>query len=70
MTEIPLCELALSCDNLLCDANGKPPSPVLVVYTRHSKGVCIKYGTTEIVEVSLLNLILLHHSSIYLYINM
>ncbi|XP_068617710.1 inositol polyphosphate-4-phosphatase type I A [Battus philenor] len=51
MTEIPLCELALSCDNLLCDAYGQPPSPLIVVYVRYSKVMCIKYGTTEIVEV-------------------
>ncbi|KPJ09092.1 Type I inositol-3,4-bisphosphate 4-phosphatase [Papilio machaon] len=50
MTEIPLCELSLSCDNLLCDAYGKPPSPLIVVYVRYSKEVCIKYGTTEVVE--------------------
>ncbi|CAK1588461.1 unnamed protein product [Parnassius mnemosyne] len=52
MTEIPLCELALSCDNLLCDSYGKPPSPLIVVYVKYSKEVCIKYGTTEIVETS------------------
>ncbi|XP_039764060.1 inositol polyphosphate-4-phosphatase type I A-like isoform X2 [Pararge aegeria] len=49
MNEVPLCELALSCDNLLCDTHGRPPSPVIVVYVKYSKGLCIKYGTTEIV---------------------
>ncbi|XP_050360803.1 inositol polyphosphate-4-phosphatase type I A [Nymphalis io] len=48
--EVPLCELALSCDNLLCDAHGRPPSPLIVVYVKYSKGLCVKYGTTEIVE--------------------
>lgn len=52
MNEVPLCELALSCDNLLCDAHGRPPSPLIVIYVKYSKGLCIKYGTTEIVEVS------------------
>ncbi|XP_045784070.1 inositol polyphosphate-4-phosphatase type I A [Maniola jurtina] len=50
MNEIPLCELALFCDNLLCDTHGRPPSPVVVIYVKYSKGLCIKYGTTEIVE--------------------
>ncbi|KOB70221.1 Type I inositol-3,4-bisphosphate 4-phosphatase [Operophtera brumata] len=30
--EVPLCELSLSCDNLLCDANGNPPSPFAAVF--------------------------------------
>ncbi|XP_045510028.1 inositol polyphosphate-4-phosphatase type I A [Colias croceus] len=50
MNEVPLCELALSCDNLLCDTYGRPPSPVIVIYVRYSKELCIKYGSTEIVE--------------------
>ncbi|XP_072930863.1 inositol polyphosphate-4-phosphatase type I A isoform X2 [Epargyreus clarus] len=50
MNEVPLCELAISCDNLLCDAHGKPPSPLIVLYVRYHKGFCVKYGTTEIVE--------------------
>lgn len=49
--EVPLCELALTCDNLLCDAHGRPPSPFIVIYVKYSKGLCIKYGTTEIIEV-------------------
>lgn len=49
--EVPLCELALTCDNLLCDAHGRPPSPFIVIYIKYSKGLCIKYGTTEIIEV-------------------
>lgn len=50
MNEVPLCELALSCDNLLCDAHGRPPSPLIVIYVKYDKGLCVRYGTTEIVE--------------------
>ncbi|CAF4748615.1 unnamed protein product [Pieris macdunnoughi] len=50
MNEVPLCELALSCDNLLCDAYGRPPTPVIVVYLGFSKDLCVKYGSTEIVD--------------------
>ncbi|XP_053624028.1 inositol polyphosphate-4-phosphatase type I A-like [Plodia interpunctella] len=49
MNEVPLCELALSCDNLLCDTHGRPPSPHIVVYIKF-KGLCVRYGNTEIVE--------------------
>lgn len=51
MNEIPLCELAVSCDNLMCDAYGRPPSPKVVVYVQNSKGKCIKYATTETIEM-------------------
>ncbi|KAG6444647.1 hypothetical protein O3G_MSEX003496 [Manduca sexta] len=50
MNEVPLCELALSCDNLLCDAHGRPPSPMAVLYVKNPKSQCIRYGTTEVVE--------------------
>ncbi|KAL4717549.1 hypothetical protein ACJJTC_000698 [Scirpophaga incertulas] len=50
MNEVPLCELALSCDNLLCDAHGRPPSPMIVVFVKFSKGLSIRYGTTEVIE--------------------
>ncbi|CAH1647474.1 unnamed protein product [Spodoptera littoralis] len=50
MNEVPLCELALSCDNLLCDTHGRPPSPLVIIYVKNDKGLCIKYGATEIVE--------------------
>ncbi|CAB3226200.1 unnamed protein product [Arctia plantaginis] len=50
MNEVPLCELALSCDNLLCDTHGRPPSPLIVIYVRYDKGLCVRYGATEIVE--------------------
>ncbi|KAM3968505.1 inositol polyphosphate-4-phosphatase type I A [Aphomia sociella] len=49
MNEVPLCELALSCDNLLCDAHGRPPSPLIVIFVKY-KGLCVRYGATEIVE--------------------
>ncbi|XP_060809526.1 inositol polyphosphate-4-phosphatase type I A [Amyelois transitella] len=49
MNEVPLCELALSCDNLLCDAYGRPPSPLIVVFVKF-KGLCVRYGATEVVE--------------------
>lgn len=51
MNEVPLCELALSCDNLLCDAHGRPPSPLIVIYVKFDKGLCVRYGATEVVEV-------------------
>jgi hypothetical protein len=51
-TEIPVCESAISCDNLVCDAHGKPPNPSIVVQVRMSQnGGWIKYGRTEVVEV-------------------
>ncbi|KAL0902147.1 hypothetical protein ABMA27_000089 [Loxostege sticticalis] len=50
MNEVPLCELALSCDNLLCDAHGRPPSPMIVIYVRYPKGLSVRYGATETVE--------------------
>ncbi|KAF4518624.1 hypothetical protein B566_EDAN005949, partial [Ephemera danica] len=30
--EAPLCELSLSCDNLLCDGHGRPPNPLLALH--------------------------------------
>lgn len=54
MNEVPLCELALSCDNLLCDAHGRPPSPLVVIYVRFSKHLSVRYGSTETVEVLIL----------------
>ncbi|XP_048488558.1 inositol polyphosphate-4-phosphatase type I A-like [Plutella xylostella] len=50
MNEIPLCELALSCDNLLCDSHGRPPSPMIAVNITFAKGLCVRYGNTEIVD--------------------
>jgi inositol polyphosphate-4-phosphatase len=50
--EIPICESALSCDNLLCDGHGRPPNPTIVIQvtTPHCPG-WIKYGRTEVIEV-------------------
>ncbi|XP_015438235.1 PREDICTED: type I inositol 3,4-bisphosphate 4-phosphatase [Dufourea novaeangliae] len=51
--EIPMCEVSLACDNLLCDGHGRPPNPVLEidVQSRGSK-MWIKYARTEVVERS------------------
>lgn len=71
MNEVPLCELALSCDNLLCDAYGRPPSPLIVIYVKYSKGLCVKYGTTEIVEVSIkfvIKLSYIYKNNVYIFI--
>lgn len=56
--EIPICESAISCDNLVCDAHGKPPNPSIVVQVRldsktQNGGGWIKYGRTEVIEVKL-----------------
>lgn len=52
ITEIPICESAISCDNLLCDGNGRPPNPSVVVQvTAHNRAGWIKYGRTEVIEV-------------------
>uniref|UniRef100_A0A336M172 phosphatidylinositol-3,4-bisphosphate 4-phosphatase n=1 Tax=Culicoides sonorensis TaxID=179676 RepID=A0A336M172_CULSO len=53
INEIPLCEVSFQCDNLLCDAHGRPPNPSIVVHVRNSNAAgWIKYGRTEIVENS------------------
>ncbi|XP_017794275.1 PREDICTED: type I inositol 3,4-bisphosphate 4-phosphatase isoform X2 [Habropoda laboriosa] len=51
--EIPMCEISLACDNLLCDGHGRPPNPVLEidVQVKGSK-TWIKYARTEVVERS------------------
>ncbi|XP_014221741.1 type I inositol 3,4-bisphosphate 4-phosphatase isoform X1 [Trichogramma pretiosum] len=53
-SEIPLCEVSLSCDNLLCDGHGRPPNPVLEVDIRtvQSGSMWIKYARSEVVERS------------------
>lgn len=47
-------EMALACDNLLCDGHGRPPNPTLVVdvYMPVQK-TWVLYGRTEIIEVFL-----------------
>ncbi|XP_035786576.1 inositol polyphosphate-4-phosphatase type I A-like isoform X1 [Anopheles albimanus] len=55
LNEVPICESVISCDNLLCDGNGKPPNPSVVVQvTSSSRSVSgwIKYGRTEVIERS------------------
>lgn len=50
--ELPICEASLACDNLLCDANGRPPNAVLVVHVYiPSDRVWVRYARTEVVEV-------------------
>ncbi|XP_017773749.1 PREDICTED: type I inositol 3,4-bisphosphate 4-phosphatase isoform X1 [Nicrophorus vespilloides] len=53
LSELPLCEVALACDNLLCDGHGRPPNPTLVidVYMPSVK-IWVQYGRTEIIEKS------------------
>uniref|UniRef100_A0A8D8TYP2 phosphatidylinositol-3,4-bisphosphate 4-phosphatase n=1 Tax=Cacopsylla melanoneura TaxID=428564 RepID=A0A8D8TYP2_9HEMI len=52
-SEIPLCEIAVSCDNLLCDGNGRPPNPLLVLHVFiPGDGVWLKYANTELIERS------------------
>ncbi|KAJ1524750.1 hypothetical protein ONE63_009629 [Megalurothrips usitatus] len=51
--ELPICEVSLACDNLLCDANGRPPNAVLVVHVFiPSDRVWVRYARTEVVERS------------------
>lgn len=50
---MPICESAISCDNLLCDGHGRPPNPSVVVQvTAQNRIGWIKYGRTEVIEVS------------------
>lgn len=52
MSELPLCEVSLACDNLLCDGHGRPPNPTLVIdiYMTSAK-VWVQYACTEVIEV-------------------
>ncbi|XP_012279462.1 type I inositol 3,4-bisphosphate 4-phosphatase isoform X5 [Orussus abietinus] len=51
--EIPVCEISLACDNLLCDGHGRPPNPVLEVDVQPIRSkTWIKYARTEVVERS------------------
>jgi inositol polyphosphate-4-phosphatase len=52
IAEVPICEISLACDNLLCDGHGCPPNPSLVVdvYMPTAK-LWVQYGRTEIIEV-------------------
>uniref|UniRef100_A0A1B6ECE3 phosphatidylinositol-3,4-bisphosphate 4-phosphatase n=1 Tax=Clastoptera arizonana TaxID=38151 RepID=A0A1B6ECE3_9HEMI len=49
--ELPICEVSLSCDNLLCDGNGCPPNPVLLVHIyKPEERLFLKYANTEVIE--------------------
>lgn len=51
INEVPICETALACDNLLCDGHGRPPNPSIVVHvTIPGQGGWTKYGHTEVIE--------------------
>ena len=51
--EPPLLELSLSCDNLLCDALGRPPSARVVVSVGNGSGLqWTRFAQTEIAEKS------------------
>ncbi|XP_018570173.1 type I inositol 3,4-bisphosphate 4-phosphatase isoform X2 [Anoplophora glabripennis] len=51
IAEVPLCEVSLACDNLLCDGHGRPPNPTLVVDVyMPSYKFWVQYGRTEIIE--------------------
>ncbi|XP_035910435.1 inositol polyphosphate-4-phosphatase type I A isoform X2 [Anopheles stephensi] len=54
LNEIPICESVISCDNLLCDGNGKPPNPSVVVQVTSNNRASgwVKYGRTEVIERS------------------
>ncbi|CAB0001154.1 unnamed protein product [Nesidiocoris tenuis] len=50
--ELPICEVSLMCDNLLCDGNGRPPNPIIVAHVFiRSAGIWLKYSNTEIIQV-------------------
>ncbi|CAH0392332.1 unnamed protein product [Bemisia tabaci] len=52
-SEVPLCEIALACDNLLCDGHGRSPNPVLVARVFiPAEAVWLKYANTEVVQQS------------------
>lgn len=54
MSETPLCEISVSCDNLLCDSHGRAPTAKVVVHTRNfSSGPWLKYACTEMAEVQI-----------------
>lgn len=54
LSEVPICEVSISCDNLLCDGHGRPPNPVVLVHVYlPTENVWIKYAKTEVIEVCL-----------------
>ncbi|XP_024083803.1 type I inositol 3,4-bisphosphate 4-phosphatase isoform X2 [Cimex lectularius] len=51
--ELPICEVSLSCDNLLCDGHGRPPSSLVTAHVFvPSAAVWLKYSNTEIIQRS------------------
>ncbi|KAK6627289.1 hypothetical protein RUM44_009766 [Polyplax serrata] len=49
-SEVPICEVSISCDNLLCDGHGRPPNPVVLVHVfLPIENVWIKYAKTEVI---------------------
>ena len=53
-SEAPLCEMSISCDNLLCDALGRSPSAKIVISVRNHQKLdhCWhRHGSTEVAEV-------------------
>lgn len=51
LLEEPYLELCLACDNLQCDADGQPPSPVVYVFTLTPPSIeWTKFAHTEVVQ--------------------
>ncbi|KAK9500917.1 hypothetical protein O3M35_002081 [Rhynocoris fuscipes] len=52
-SELPICEVSLSCDNLLCDGHGRPPNALVIAHVFiPSAAVWLKYSSTEVVQKS------------------
>lgn len=53
ISEVPICEVVISCDNLLCDGHGRPPNPTVIVQiSEANRSSWIRYGRTEVIEVT------------------
>ncbi|XP_031628041.1 inositol polyphosphate-4-phosphatase type I A isoform X2 [Contarinia nasturtii] len=51
ISEVPICEAVISCDNLLCDGHGRPPNPTVIVQISEQNRLSwIRYGRTEVIE--------------------
>ncbi|KAG8232027.1 hypothetical protein J437_LFUL012051, partial [Ladona fulva] len=49
-SEVPLCEVSLACDNLLCDGHGRPPNPMLLLHAFIPlEGAWVECARTEVV---------------------
>lgn len=54
VNEPPFLEMCISCDNLRCDGDGRPPSPrVSVQVLNPPQTAWLQYAQTEVIEVSL-----------------